>query len=99
LSRSAATVGKPVDTLAHATFCVLREQVIELPPVERGGVVLPDCVAVALLPVAEDVAQEIARPRGAAFEEGEKASGTPLIKRATAPRQVYCAIAAVADPT
>ena len=34
----------------------------------------------------------VGRPEG-------KRSSSPLIKRATAPRQVYCAIAAVAAPT
>ena len=45
--------------------------------VERGRVVLRDRVAVALLPVAEDVAEQVARPRGTTLEEREPQFGEP----------------------
>ena len=55
-----------------------REQCVQLGAVERRGVVLRDRVAVALLPVAEDVAEQIARPRGTTLEEREPQFGNRI---------------------
>ena len=50
---------------------MLREERVELSPVESRGVVLPDRVTIALLPVPEQVAEEVGGPTHAALQERE----------------------------
>ena len=67
--------------VAHASGGELVEQGLELRAIEDLGVVVQDGVAVALLPVAEEVGVQRGRPRDAALEEHEPqvgvARGTP----------------------
>ena len=65
------TLAESIQAVADPPFRVEREQGVERGPVERGRVVLLDRVPVALLPVPEQVAEEAAGPRRAAFEERE----------------------------
>ena len=66
---------EPIEPIDDLRTAVLGEQSPERVDVETGGVVAPDLVAVALLPVADDVGVEAARPRDAALVEREAQTG------------------------